>query len=64
MTTQQRLEAEIPQQIDGLTLRPTLEKVCRIGGLLSDAKSLVAYGDWTRWVRRLGLSLRTSQLYM
>ena len=60
MTLLQRLESEILQHIDGLTLRPTLEKVCRIGRLLTEAKALVPYGEWTRWVWRVGLSLRSS----
>src|SRR5262245_44930156 len=64
MTPLQRLEEEILRQVEGLTLRPTLGRVCRLGGLLAEAKALVPYGDWTPWVRRVGLSLRTSQLYV
>ncbi len=64
MTPLQRLEAEILQLHDRLSLRPTLETAIRLGERLQEAKSLLPYGEWVNWVRRVGMSARTAQVYM
>jgi hypothetical protein len=64
MTDLQHIELEILQVLDALSLRPTLEKVVRIGRKLAEAKELLPRGSWLPFVRRIGLHPRSAQLYV
>jgi hypothetical protein len=58
------LETEILTLHNGLTFRPTLETMQRIGELLTDAKRRVPHGGWLSWVRKIGLQPRIAQVYV
>ena len=60
----QRIERDILAEHGRICLRPTVEAVRRVGGLLAEAKALVPYGQWGRWVRRLGIGRTTAHEYM
>ena len=64
MNPLQKLELEILQIHDRISLRPTLELVARIGSRLTEAKKLLPHGAWLPWVRRIGLKPRSAQIYM
>ena len=64
MNPLQKLELEILQIYDRISLRPTLELVARIGSRLTEAKQLLPHGAWLPWVRRIGLKPRSAQIYM
>jgi hypothetical protein len=58
------LEMEILQLHNGLSLRPTLDTVARIGEKLQQAKELVPHGQWIAWLCRCRIKPRMAQLMM
>jgi hypothetical protein len=64
MTHLVKLEHEILELHNGLTLRPTLDTARRIGERLLEAKRQLARGKWIPWLRRLGIAPRTAQTYI
>ena len=57
------LELEILSLHNGLSFRPTLDKIRRIGELLTEAKRKIAKREWPTWVRKLGIHPRNDQIY-
>jgi hypothetical protein len=64
MTELERIEAKIGRLLGGLSLRPTLKTVSKVGGLLIRAKSLVRHGEWYACLARLKLRPRAAQVWM
>ncbi len=64
MTELQRLEADILELQDRLTLRPVLNLACKMGECLIEAKKLLPHGQWLPWLHRVGMRPRTAQVYM
>ena len=54
---------EIRSLHNGLTFRPTLETICRIGERLIVAKRHVPKKEWDAWLRKLGIHTRNDQIY-
>src|SRR5437870_4295746 len=59
-----RLERELDELLNGLTLRPTLERAIAVGNVLLGIKKVVPHGEWTTWLAKRGLRQRTAQDYM
>ncbi len=72
MSELQKLELDILELLNRLTLRLTLEQVASIGEYLIEAKKLVPHGNrrgerdrgWQNWLARMGLKERTAQEYI
>jgi hypothetical protein len=62
MTQLQRLERDILELQDRLTLRRTLDLATKIGERLIEAKKLLAHGEWLSWLARMGTWARTTGL--
>ncbi len=72
MSELQKLELDILELLNRLTLRLTLEQVAKIGECLIEAKKWVPHGNrrgerdrgWQNWLARMGLKERTAQEYI
>jgi hypothetical protein len=60
----QRLELQILQLHNSLSMRPTLDVAVKLGERLAEAKGQLPHKEWTPWLARVGLKLRMAQLYM